>query len=171
MPRFVAFLRGVSPLSARMPELKRCFEAAGFDDVRTLLASGNVAFSSRSASETALARKAEQAMQAGLGRTFGTIVRSTGFLQRLLEADPFARFDLPPNAKRVITFLRSPPAVAISLPIEHEGARILALNGTEVFTAYVPNPRGPVFMTLLERTFGSDITTRTLDTVRKCAQA
>jgi hypothetical protein len=32
-------------------------------------------------------------------------------------------------------------------------------------------PKGPVFMSLLERTFGTDITTRTLDTVRKCASA
>jgi hypothetical protein len=35
----------------------------------------------------------------------------------------------------------------------------------------VPNANGPVFMTLLERTFGKDITTRTLDTVQKCARA
>ena len=34
-----------------------------------------------------------------------------------------------------------------------------------------PNPRGPVFMTLLERLFGTEATTRTWDTVRKCAAA
>jgi len=45
MQRYVAFLRGVSPMNCKMPELKRCFEAAGFADVRTLLSSGNVAFS------------------------------------------------------------------------------------------------------------------------------
>lgn len=170
MPRYVAFLRGVSPLNARMPELKRCFEAAGFRDVRTLLSSGNVAFSSRGSSEAALARKAEEAMQATLGRTFGTIVRSSAALQYLLENDPFARFDLPASAKRVITFLRSPPAATVGLPIERDGVRILELVGAEVFTAYVPSPKGPVFMSLLERTFGTEITTRTLDTVRKCAR-
>ena len=30
MPRYVAFLRGVSPMNAKMPELKAAFEAAGF---------------------------------------------------------------------------------------------------------------------------------------------
>ena len=40
--RYVAFLRGVSPMNARMPELKACFEAAGFSGVRTLLSSGNM---------------------------------------------------------------------------------------------------------------------------------
>jgi uncharacterized protein (DUF1697 family) len=45
MPRYVAFLRGVSPMNAKMPELKKCFESAGFTDVKTLLSSGNVVFS------------------------------------------------------------------------------------------------------------------------------
>jgi len=57
------------------------------------------------------------------------------------------------------------------LPIEQDGASILKLNGSEVLSAYVPGPKGPVFMSLLERTFGTDITTRTLETVRKCAWA
>jgi hypothetical protein len=45
------------------------------------------------------------------------------------------------------------------------------MNGREVFTAYVPSPRGPVFMTLIEKTFGRNVTTRTWDTVRKGAAA
>jgi hypothetical protein len=34
----------------------------------------------------------------------------------------------------------------------------------------VPGPRGPVFMTLIEKTFGKDVTTRTWDTVAKAAK-
>ena len=51
------------------------------------------------------------------------------------------------------------------------GARILAMKGHEVFTAYTPSPRGPVFMTLIERTFGKDVTTRTWDTIAKVVRA
>jgi uncharacterized protein (DUF1697 family) len=171
MPRYVAFLRGVSPLNAKMPALKRCFENAGFSEVRTLLSSGNVVFNARAAAWDALAKRAELAMNAELGHSFSTIVRPSQYLQDLVSADPFAEFDLPPTAKRVVTFLRLADSVNITLPIEHEGARILKLAATEVFTAYVPHPRGPVFMTLLERAFGKDITTRTLDTVKKCAVA
>jgi uncharacterized protein (DUF1697 family) len=50
MPRYLAFLRGVSPMNAKMSELKRCFEAAGYTDVKTVLSSGNVAFDARAAS-------------------------------------------------------------------------------------------------------------------------
>jgi uncharacterized protein (DUF1697 family) len=171
MPRYVAFLRGVSPTNAKMAELKRGFEAAGFTDVKTVLSSGNVAFSARAASEAALERKAEAAMAKELGRKFHSIVRPANVLRELIEADPYAAFDLPANAKRVVTFLREPHKAKLKLPLESDGARILAMNGREIFTAYVPSPRGPVFMTLIEKTFGTQVTTRTWDTVKKCAKA
>lgn len=171
MPRYVAFLRGVSPMNAKMAELKRCFEMAGFTDIKTVLSSGNVAFDARTASEVVLERKAETTMTKQLGRTFYTIVRPANVLRELLEVDPYAAFRLPANAKRVVTFLRKPHTKKLTLPIEVGGARILAMNDREIFTAYVPNPRGPVFMTLIEKTFGNNVTTRTWDTVKKCANA
>ena len=171
MPRYVAFLRGFSPMNAKMPDLKRAFESASFSDVRTILSSGNVAFSTRPATAPALEQRAEQAMLAALGRSFGTIVRPTEYLQQLLDSDPFAGFELPPRDKRVVTFLRRPHEGSVSLPIERDGASILKLHAVEVFSAYTRSDKGPVFMNLLERIFGKDITTRTLDTVRKCASA
>jgi len=158
-------------MNAKMPALKSCFEAAGFSDVRTLLSSGNVVFNARSSSPATLERRAEKAMQSELGRNFDTIVRSADYLQNFIESNPFAEFSLPPTAKRVVTFLHSPAEPKLELPIERDGASILKFTGSEVLAAYVPGPRGPVFMSLLERTFGTNITTRTLDTVRKCAWA
>ncbi|HET7552244.1 MAG TPA: DUF1697 domain-containing protein [Gemmatimonadaceae bacterium] len=171
MPRYAAFLRGVMPTNAKMPELKKCFEEAGFGDVRTILSSGNVIFDAKKTSEAALERRAEAAMEKRLGRAFYTIVRPVSRLSEIIEADPFARFRLPANAKRVITFLREPHGARLSLPIEVDGARVLAMDGREIFTAYVPNARGPVFMTLIQKTFGENVTTRTWDTVRKCSSA
>ena len=171
MPRYVAFLRGVSPLNAKMPDLKRSFEAAVFTDVRTLLSSGNVVFSARKAPPAALARRAEKSMTSALGRSFVTMVRHAVHLQGLIESEPFAEFSLPPTAKRVVTFLRTDEAPALQLPIERNDASVLKVIGGEVLCAYVPGPNGPAFMALLERTFGKDITTRTLETVRKCAWA
>jgi uncharacterized protein (DUF1697 family) len=167
MQRYAAFLRGVSPMNAKMPALKQCFEAAGFLDVKTVLSSGNVMFGARAASEAALERKAEAAMAKHLGRTFMTIVRPLDALRALLDADPYAAFELRPGSKRVVTFLRDAPRAKLSLPIELDGARILGLRGSEVFTVYVPSPRGPVFMTLIEKTFGDAVTTRTWDTIKK----
>jgi len=171
MPRYVAFLRAVSPTNASMPALRRCFERAGFKDVKTVLSSGNVVFDARAASARALERKAEAAMASELGHAFFTIVRPVDELKRLIDSDPYAGFRLPRNAKRVVTFLRDRHSGKLRLPVAADGARILALKEGEVFTAYVPSPRGPVFMRLIEKTFGTDVTTRTWDTVRKCAAA
>ena len=110
MPRYAAFLRGVSPMNAKMPELKKAFERAGFTDVKTVLSSGNVVFTSRAGSESSLEDKAEAAMSEHLGRVFGTIVRSVDSLRALLKADPWTRFELPPESKRVVTFLREAPS-------------------------------------------------------------
>ncbi len=144
--------------------------AAGFSDVRTILSSGNVVFSARAASEAALQRKAETAMERRLGRSFFTIVRSIDALQELLASDPYRPFRLGPKAKRIVTFLRQAPARKIALPVQQDGARILAVRGSEIFSAYLPSPKGPVFMTLIEKTFGKDQTTRTWDTVAKIAR-
>jgi uncharacterized protein (DUF1697 family) len=172
MPRYVALLRGVSPMNAKMPQLKAAFEAAGFSNVKTVLASGNVVFdTARAAAAATLQRKCEAAMAEALERSFATIVRAQAHLEALLQADPFARHKLPAGAKRIVTFLREPPRAVPALPIELQGARVLAVEGHEVFTAYVPQPGNPAFMHLIEKTFGKDVTTRTWDTVRKCAAA
>jgi uncharacterized protein (DUF1697 family) len=171
MPRYAAFLRGVMPTNARMPELKLAFEAAGFTEVKTVLSSGNVVFAARRASEVALERRAEAAMGERLGKAFLTIVRPVELLHELLATDPYQSFGLHPTAKRIVTFLREEPAVSLALPVEQDGAQLLALRGRELFSAYMPSPKGPVFMTLIERTCGKEQTTRTWDTVARVARA
>jgi len=89
-----------------------------------------------------LKRAFEAAMQAVLGRSFYTIVRPVSALQSLLQTDPHTVSALSPQAKCVVSFLREPPA-----------------------------DTGPVFMKLIEKTFGRDITMRTWESVKKCAAA
>jgi uncharacterized protein (DUF1697 family) len=170
MPRYAAFLRGVMPTNASMADLKRAFESAGFTDVKTVLGSGNVAFTAKTDSNAALEKKAEAAMAKALGKSFFTIVRPVEALQALLAADPFKAFRVKPGTKRVVTFLREAPKTKPKLPIEADGARIFVLRGLEAFTAYGPSDKGPVFMKLIERAFGKEQTTRTWDTVGKVAR-
>jgi uncharacterized protein (DUF1697 family) len=169
MPRYAAFLRGVSPLNARMSEVRKAFEGAGFSEVRTVRSSGNVVFSARAAPEAVLERRAEAAMRKQLGTAFPAIVRSIERMKALIESDPYQDFRIDPVEKRVVTFLRDRLERALSLPIEIDGVRILCILNREVLSTYRPNPRGPVFMMLIEKTLGRDITTRTWDTLRKVA--
>jgi uncharacterized protein (DUF1697 family) len=167
MARYAALLRGISPMNAKMPDLVRAFEAAGFDEVSTVISSGNVVFSARKAAHATLERKAERAMEETLGRSFLTIVRPVPELQALLDADPFRKFRLKPGEKRVVTFLREPTKAKLKLPISSEGARILTATATEVYTVYVEGPAGGAFMRVIEGAYGEAVTTRTWGTIEK----
>ena len=171
MPRYAAFLRGVMPTNASMEALRRAFEAAGYGNVKTVLASGNVVFDSRATSLPALERKVEAAIEKGLGKHFMTIVRPVDGLRELLKRDPYKAHKVKADAKRIVTFLRKPPE-GLALPIEQDGARIVHLEGNDLFTAYLPTPKGPVFMKLIEKAAGSkEQTTRTWQTLERIAAA
>jgi uncharacterized protein (DUF1697 family) len=158
-------------MNCKMPELKQALEAAGFEDVKTVISSGNAVFNARKASETALQKKCEAAMRDHLGRVFMTIVRSIGDLEALLETDPYSRIALPPLAKRNVTFLREAPATRPRLPVELRGASIISLQDRYAFSYYVPQQADPAFMTLIEKTFGKELTTRTWETVQRIVKA
>jgi uncharacterized protein (DUF1697 family) len=170
MTRYAALLRGVYSSNAKNPDLKRAFEAAGFKNVKTVLTSGNLLFDAPSGPVASLERKAEAALQKQLGRTWFTVVRPVEELRALIASDPYAAYRLAPGAKRIVMFMRATPRPASKLPVEQDGARILCVRGREAFGAYVRSPKGPVFMVLIERTFGTNVTTRTWDSVTKVAR-
>jgi uncharacterized protein (DUF1697 family) len=158
-------------MNAKMADLRKAFEAAGFSEVTTVRSSGNVVFDARRASPSSLQRAAEAAMQKRLGQAFLTIVRPVDMLSEMLATDPFRTYRLDASEKRIVTFLRDAPRSKLELPIELDGARLLSLRGMELYSAYLPNPKGAAFMTLIERTFGKELTTRTWDTIAKAAHA
>ena len=65
MPKYVAFLRAINVggHTVKMDQLRRLFEALGFSDVQTFIASGNVIFDSKSKSTKALEKKIEKYLQ------------------------------------------------------------------------------------------------------------
>jgi uncharacterized protein (DUF1697 family) len=170
MPRYVAFLRGVSPMNCSMPELKKAFERAGFRDVKTVISSGNVVFTSAKASDKSLQKKCEKAMQDHLGKSFLTIVRSVDELNEMLAGEPYGEVGVSEKAKRIVTLLLEPPKAKPTLPIELDGATIHSMTDRVVYSSYLPTPKGPVFMTLLEKTFGKGQTTRTWATIKRVSR-
>ncbi len=129
-------------MNAKMPDLQKAFEAAGFTDVRTVLSSGNVVFSASAASEASLQRQAEDAMLKRLGHSFLTIVRPIDHLREMIASDPYQGFRPKPGTKRIVTFLRDRPISKLALPIELEGARILSMNGGKSSASTSRTPGG-----------------------------
>jgi uncharacterized protein (DUF1697 family) len=166
--RYAALLRGVMPTNCKMPLLKAAFEKHGFEDVRTVISSGNVLFSAPAASDVEVEEQCEAAMAQHMDRSFLTIVRRVDELKALIEEDPFAAFGLGPEYKPHVTFTKSRERAGkkLDLPMVVDGAHILADRPGEILTAHIPGS-GAQFMAVIERTYGKEITTRTVGTVER----
>ena len=90
--RYVALLRGINVGGAtmiKMADLKAEFEALGFENVRTYINSGNLAFDAKKSSENRLADKIETAVEALVGRHIAVVVREQNDIKRILQNNPF----------------------------------------------------------------------------------
>jgi uncharacterized protein (DUF1697 family) len=107
MTAYVALLRAVNVGGTGklpMAELKAMCEAAGFERVRTYIASGNVLFASDK-SEHAVRAAIEKPLEAYAGKPVGVLVRSAAEMADLLARNPFS--DRPGN-RTVALFVDGP---------------------------------------------------------------
>ncbi|MHA0288581.1 DUF1697 domain-containing protein [Mycobacterium sp. C3-094] len=92
MTRYVALLRGVNVggVTLKMPDVAHTLEQAGFTDVRTVLATGNVLLTSR-AGAAGVRTKAEKALRDEFGYDAWVLVYDIDTLAEISAAYPFER--------------------------------------------------------------------------------
>ncbi len=92
MARYAAFLRGVNVggVNLKMAAVAQALEAAGFGNVKTILASGNVLLESRSG-VAAVRRKAEQALRDEFGYDAWVLAYDMDAIAAISAAYPFDR--------------------------------------------------------------------------------
>jgi uncharacterized protein (DUF1697 family) len=155
-----------------MSDLKLSFEALGFDDVETFIASGNVIFDTNESDEAKLERTIERALDADLGYPVETFVRSVAELAEIAARDPFSSRPEAAGEKRsvYVAFLgRKPTTEAVerltALATEDDTFTVVAREvwwlrrggiGTSRFSGG-----------LLEKTLGMPATLRGLPTLLK----
>ena len=136
MTRFVALLRAVNVGgTGKLPmgDLKTLCEKAGFAEVRTYIASGNVVFDSALA-ESEVKRALESALEAYAGKPVGVLVRTGPELAQVLAANPFPEGE----ANRVMAiFLDSPPPKdALEKAVGQAADEKTALGVREIYVWY-----------------------------------
>jgi uncharacterized protein (DUF1697 family) len=107
MTAYVALLRAVNVGGTGklpMTELKAMCEAAGLEQVRTYIASGNVVFTSVK-SEEAVRAAIEKPLEAYAGKPVGVLIRSADEMADVLAHNPFP--DRPGN-RTVAMFVDNP---------------------------------------------------------------
>ncbi len=174
---YVALLRGINVGGHRlikMPELKRMFEAMGFDRVRTYIQSGNVVFAPVEADEQAeaLRRRIEAEIAARFGFPVTVVLRTAAELERVIAGCPFAADALAEGESLYVALLAdapSPDAVE-RLRSSDSGSDEARVAGREVYLLYRRSMRDtPLTNAFLERTLGVAATTRNWRTMQTLA--
>lgn len=93
--RYVALLRAINVGGhvVKMDRLRAEFEALGFRDVTTFIASGNVLFESPLHDTAALEQRVERRLEQSLGYAVATFLRRPHELGAAVAGDPFAQRD------------------------------------------------------------------------------
>ena len=171
--RYVALLRGIGPSNPNMrnEKLRELFQKLGFQNVQTVISSGNVIFGSPSRAVKALETTIEEGIQRQLGFTSTTIIRSHNQVRQLVSAyNLFGGFKDTPTTRLNVTFLKEKPSTDLRFPYsaEENGYTVVGMHGREVLSV-VDLTKGttPDLMAWLETQFGKAITTRTWKTVGK----
>ena len=171
MARHIVLLRGINVGGNNriaMAELRTALTAAGFEDVQTLLASGNVVLTSGKGAD-AVARACESVIEDSFCLNIAVITRSRAQLSAIIKRDPFG--DLVTDPRRYqVTFLASKLGSGVAdklaaLALEEER---LAVHGREVYTWHPDGVgRSKLAAALAARSLGVTATARNWATVGK----
>ena len=168
MTRYAAFLRGVNVggVNMKMADLAAALGKAGFTEVRTVLASGNVLLDSSSAG-SAVRQKCEKTLRETFGYDAWVLVYPLDSLRAIDESYPFERE--VSGYHSYVTFVSDPEALDELAGLDPGPDEHIA-RGDEVVYWQVPRSRtldSAMGKTMGKKRYKSSTTTRNLRTLGK----
>lgn len=136
MPVYIALLRAVNVGGTGklpMSDLKAICIEAGFSQVQTYIASGNVVFRARAAANK-VKSALEQRLTRYAGKPIGVVVRSADQLAAVLAANPFKT---GAQSTTVAIFLDAPPSADALNRVTGRQREELRLGDREIYVHYV----------------------------------
>jgi uncharacterized protein (DUF1697 family) len=168
MTEYAAFLRGVNVggVNLKMAEVASAFEDAGFANVRTILASGNVLLESRG-TVASVRKTAEAALRRAFGYDAWVLAYDIDTLAAISDGYPFERE--VPDTQSYVTFV-SDPGVLDELAALQPGPGEKIERGEGVVYWQVPRSKtldSAMGKTMGKKRYKSSTTTRNLRTIDK----
>jgi uncharacterized protein (DUF1697 family) len=171
MTKYIAFLRGINSggnQTVRMEVLRKTFEALGFENVKTILASGNVIFDTDTRDEKALEDEIEEVLPGVIGFGSTVIIRSIENIQHFAASYPFGGSTPNPNNKPYVTFLQGTPETKLTFPATGKGYTIIGIfDGAICSVVDLSHAKTPDLMQVLDKEFGKGNTTRSWNTIER----
>ena len=171
--RYVAFLRGINLGKRRVKNdaLAKVFDDLGFENVKVLIASGNVLFDADRQDELKVTKTVEAALEKALGFQVATMIRSQPEVQAMLDLDPFEGIEVTKQTRLYVTLLAEKTKSTMKLPHASDDGnfRILSRTDREVYSVLnvVEGSRTVDLMAVLEKEYGKGVTTRNWNTIQK----
>lgn len=173
MKTYAAFLRGINVGGYKkvpMAELKSMLEKMGCKNVKTILASGNVIFDSEKKITTLLGEAVEQKLNETFGFEVRTLVYDFCDIEKMIALDPFKGIEVTENIRLYVTLLAQKPKSKIrELYVSPDNSfRVLKVTDIALFSVLsVKDSRTVDAMSIIEKEFGKDVTTRNWNTILK----
>ena len=154
----------------RKENLRQVARELGYEEVSTVISSGNIVFASESTDPAGIEASFEAAWPERLGFESTTIVRSRAELAALVDLRPFGELVHKPETYLLATFSKEELSVPLELPQRPDGFEhdVVAATEREIFTVTdTTTEKTPNVMGWLEKLFGKSISSRTWQTVRR----
>ena len=173
--RYVAFLRAINVGGrvVKMDRLKKLFEDAGFTNVETFIASGNVIFDGGAKKAEAIERTIEKQLHAALGYEVHTFVRTCAELKGIAAHKPFAAKAIDASLAFNVAFLAAPPDAKAKKALLALATTLddLHVNGREIYwLSKARQSESVISNAVFEKTLGCRSTVRGVNTIRKMAE-
>ncbi len=146
MARYTALLRGINLAGRRkvpMARLRELLEGLGYEDVATLLQSGNAVFATSERGAAKIAGRIEAALADDLGFDVTVMVRTEPQLAKVIEQNPFPEEARREPSKLLVAFLDGRPAASAVAAIDPDAYAPdrFEVVGDVIYTWY-PNGAG-----------------------------
>ena len=136
--RYVALFRGINVgghNKIKMDELRAMFSELGFENVKSYIASGNVAFDTKKKNDSSLSTAISKAVKENFALDIEVMVRSQTDVESVLSSNPFEKEHDDDHTKLFVVFLKSPLSAAnAELLVSHNNENEkFVVAGSEVY--------------------------------------
>ena len=173
---YLALLRGINvggKNMIRMADLKASFEAAGFAEVATYIASGNVLFRAPRSASALLSRRIERMLTKTFGYQATLVLRSHPQMGAVVEGAPAGFGASPSKYLSDVFFLKEPlkaTSVVKALPVRPGVDELHAGKGVVYFSRLASRAAQTRITKIASMPFYKSITIRSWSTTTKLLQ-
>ena len=174
--KYIAFLRGINVgghHKVSMAELRHEMEKMNFDNVITILNSGNIVFGAKASEIEPMQRTISDNLRKAFGFNIPTIIRKSEMIHDLIDNNPFKDIILTNDIRLSVSFLSKNIKTDLHTPwtSDDNSYSIIGRIDNNIFSVLdLSINHTPKAMEVLEKYFGKNITTRNWNTIKRIAK-